>query len=91
MSPPVVLFKGSDPSLVGDAVAEAVRGLVGDEDRSLMVDEFDADRYEHDGVADAKEGGGGRRRLDFADHRSPRGRRVVQHADAKARFKSGTP
>ncbi len=52
MSSPVLLFKGSDPSLVGDAVADAVRGLVGDEDRSLMVDEFDADRYEHDGVSD---------------------------------------
>ena len=52
MTGPVLLFKGSEPSLLGDAVADAVRTLVGDEDRSLMVDEFGAERYEHEGGTD---------------------------------------
>ena len=43
---PVYLLKGDDDILLGDAVIELVHALVGDADRSLMVDELDAGRYE---------------------------------------------
>ena len=37
------LFHGSDDVLVSEAVSDKVRELVGDEDRSLMLEEFDGD------------------------------------------------
>ena len=43
---PVVLVKGSDEVLVGEAVVELVRALVGDGDRGLMVEELSADAYD---------------------------------------------
>jgi DNA polymerase-3 subunit delta len=45
----VYLVKGDDEVLVQDAVHELVHALVGGGDRSLMVDELDAGRYEVDG------------------------------------------
>jgi DNA polymerase-3 subunit delta len=42
----VHLFSGSDESLLRSTVSDKVRELVGDGDRSLMVDEFDDDDYE---------------------------------------------
>lgn len=39
----VYLFKGADSALVGDAVALQVRASVGEEDRSMVLDEFDGD------------------------------------------------
>jgi DNA polymerase III subunit delta len=41
----VVLVKGDDPSLVGQAVHKAVSELVGAGDRSLMVEEVDETRH----------------------------------------------
>jgi DNA polymerase-3 subunit delta len=49
---PVVLLKGSDPVLLGDAVRDLVHELVGDDDRGLVVDELDVDRYEQGGDPD---------------------------------------
>jgi DNA polymerase III subunit delta len=49
---PAVLLKGSDPVLLGDAVRDLVHDLVGDDDRALVVDELDIDRYEQGGDAD---------------------------------------
>jgi DNA polymerase-3 subunit delta len=43
---PVYLLKGDDEILLGDGVIELVHALVGDGDRTLMVDELDATRYE---------------------------------------------
>jgi DNA polymerase-3 subunit delta len=45
MSAPVHLVKGDDAVLVGDALRKIVDELVGDGDRSLMVDEVDDERY----------------------------------------------
>jgi DNA polymerase-3 subunit delta len=45
---PVVLLKGSDEVLLNEAAHELVHGLVGDEDRALVVDEVDASRFERD-------------------------------------------
>jgi DNA polymerase-3 subunit delta len=45
---PVFLVKGGDPVLVGDAVVRLVDSLVGDQDRSLMVEELDASRWDTD-------------------------------------------
>jgi len=45
---PVHLIKGDDPVLVGDAVRDLVNALVGDGDRTLMVEELDAGSYEDD-------------------------------------------
>jgi DNA polymerase III subunit delta len=42
----VHLFSGSDESVLRASVADAVHELVGDGDRSLMVDEFDDEDYE---------------------------------------------
>ena len=39
----VYLFKGADSALVGDAVALQVRASVGEEDRSMVLDEFDGE------------------------------------------------
>jgi DNA polymerase III subunit delta len=43
--PSVHLVKGDDPVLVGDEVRRIVTELVGDGDRSLMVEELDEPRY----------------------------------------------
>ncbi len=59
-STPVVLLKGTDPIVVGQMLSTVVDQLVGGQERSLVVEEFDAARYENDrgerqlgGVADA--------------------------------------
>jgi DNA polymerase III subunit delta len=52
MSPPVHLVRGDDPSLVRDAVIRLVDELVGEGDRTLMVDEH-AGEYEVTALADA--------------------------------------
>ena len=44
-APPVHLVKGDDAVLVGDEVRRIVDELVGDGDRSIMVDELEEDRY----------------------------------------------
>lgn len=52
MSAPVHLFRGDDPSLVRDAVRRLVDELVGDGDRTLVVDEF-AGEYDVGALADS--------------------------------------
>ena len=47
------LITGDDESLLLTAVSELVHRLVGDGDRSLMVDEFDGEEYESRAVVDA--------------------------------------
>ncbi len=49
----VNLITGDDESLLLTAVAELVHRLIGDGDRSLMVDDFDDDEYEMRSVVDA--------------------------------------
>jgi DNA polymerase-3 subunit delta len=49
----VHLVRGDDPSLVRDAVRELVDRLVGDADRSLVVDEQEGDEYEVGALVDA--------------------------------------
>jgi DNA polymerase III subunit delta len=49
----IVLITGDDESLVITAVSDAVHRLVGDGDRSLMVDEFDGDEFEIAAVVDS--------------------------------------
>ena len=49
----VHVVSGDDPSLISSAVTELVHRLVGDGDRTLMVDEFDGDEYEVRAVVDA--------------------------------------
>jgi len=49
---PVVLFTGADEVLLGDAVRDHVRALVGDGDRSLVVDELGVERYTAGGDPD---------------------------------------
>lgn len=39
----VFLFKGADPALVGEAVAQQIRTSIGDDDRSMVLEEFDGD------------------------------------------------
>jgi DNA polymerase-3 subunit delta len=46
---PVYLVKGDDDVLLQDTVHELVHALVGTGDRSLMVDELDAGRYDVEG------------------------------------------
>jgi DNA polymerase III subunit delta len=48
----VQIIKGDDATLVAQAVQDAVRGLLGDGDRSLMVEEVTEDHYLGDGEAD---------------------------------------
>ena len=45
---PVHLIKGDDPVLMADAVHDLVAALVGEGDRTLMVEELDASSYEDD-------------------------------------------
>ena len=49
----VHLITGDDESLLLTAVSDVVRRLVGDGERSLMVDEFDDEEYELRSVVDA--------------------------------------
>jgi DNA polymerase-3 subunit delta len=49
----VHLVTGDDESLVRAAVSELAHRLVGDDDRTLMLDEFDGDEYELRTVVDA--------------------------------------
>lgn len=49
----VHLLTGDDESVLRAQVVDLVKRLVGDGDRSLMVDEFDGDEYEPRQVADA--------------------------------------
>src|SRR3954453_16178835 len=49
----VHLITGDDESLLMSAVSDVVHRLVGDGDRSLMVDEFDGEEYEVRAVVDA--------------------------------------
>ncbi len=49
----IYLLTGDDESLVRTAVADLVNTLVGDGERSMMVDEFDAEDYELRLVVDA--------------------------------------
>ena len=49
----VHLVTGSDESILRAAVTELVHALVGDGDRSLMVDEFEGEDYELRSVVDA--------------------------------------
>jgi len=46
--PPIHLVKGDDAVLIGDTVRDLLLELVGDGDRSLMVEELDAASYEDD-------------------------------------------
>jgi DNA polymerase-3 subunit delta len=50
MSEPVILLKGSDPVLLGDALTALLDELVGDGDRTERVDEFAGDDYELGGA-----------------------------------------
>lgn len=47
------LLTGDDESILRTAVSDLVHGLVGDGDRSMMVDEFDGEEYELRLVVDA--------------------------------------
>ena len=47
------LITGDDESLLLTAIGDLVKQLVGDGDRSLMVDDFDGDDYEVRSVVDA--------------------------------------
>ena len=47
------LLTGDDESILRTAVADLVHELVGDGDRSMMVDDFDDEEYELRGVVDA--------------------------------------
>ncbi|MEM9040294.1 MAG: hypothetical protein AAGD33_10410, partial [Actinomycetota bacterium] len=47
------LLTGDDESLLRTAVQELVTQLVGDGDRSMIVDEFEGDEYEMRFVVDA--------------------------------------
>jgi DNA polymerase-3 subunit delta len=49
----VHLITGDDESLLLTAVSDVVHRLIGDGDRSLMVDEFDGEEYEVRSVVDA--------------------------------------
>jgi DNA polymerase-3 subunit delta len=49
----VYLITGDDESLLLSAVGDLIRTLVGDEDRALMVDDFDSLEYELASVVDA--------------------------------------
>lgn len=49
----IYLLTGDDESLVRTAIADLVNDLVGDGERSMMVDEFDAEDYELRVVVDA--------------------------------------
>jgi DNA polymerase-3 subunit delta len=49
---PAYLLKGADEVLLNEAAHELVHELVGDDDRSLVVDEVDSARFERDDAPD---------------------------------------
>ncbi len=49
----IYLLKGDDESIIRAAVSEMVHQLVGDGDRSLMVDDFDSEEYSLGAAMDA--------------------------------------
>ena len=51
--PPAYVVKGRDPTLLVDALNDLVEELVGDGDRSLVVDELTGEDYELGAVVDA--------------------------------------
>ncbi len=53
MSAPIHLIKGNDPVLQADRARDLIHGLVGDGDRSMMVDEYEGDDYELADVVNA--------------------------------------
>ncbi len=52
-SSPVVLVDGNDPTLVGEAVETVIGQLLGGEDRSLALEDFEGDEVDLAAVADA--------------------------------------
>jgi DNA polymerase-3 subunit delta len=50
---PVVLVEGNDPTLVGEAVEKAIRELLGGEDRSLALEDYEGDDVDLAAVADS--------------------------------------
>ncbi|HET9075421.1 MAG TPA: DNA polymerase III subunit delta [Acidimicrobiales bacterium] len=52
-APPVVLVEGSDPTLLAEAVSNLVGTLVGDDDRSLAVEDHGGEELDLAAVADA--------------------------------------
>jgi len=48
MKAPVILVRGNDPTLVNQAVHHVVDQLVGMDERALVLEEFDAPRYDDD-------------------------------------------
>lgn len=53
MTVPVHLLKGSDDVLLGEALSQLLDQLVGSDDRSLLVDEFDLDVVKLGGAIDS--------------------------------------
>ena len=47
------MFSGPEPSLIGDAVRQRIDQLVGEQDRSLVVEELSGEEYTIDQVVDA--------------------------------------
>ncbi len=52
LTAPVFLLKGADEVLLNEAALDLVHALVGDDDRSLVVDEVDVARFEGDDGTD---------------------------------------
>ena len=52
LAAPVFLLKGADEVLLNEAALDLVHALVGDDDRSLVVDEVDVARFEGDDGTD---------------------------------------
>lgn len=50
---PVVLVEGNDPTLVGEAVDKAIGELLGGEDRSLALEDYEGDEVDLAAVADS--------------------------------------
>lgn len=50
---PVILVDGDDPSLVSETLGEVVRGLVGEADRDLIVEDYRGDGVDLAAVADS--------------------------------------
>jgi DNA polymerase III delta subunit len=50
---PVVLVEGNDPTLVGEAVEKAIGELLGGEDRSLALEDYEGDEVDLAAVADS--------------------------------------
>lgn len=50
---PVVLVEGNDPTLLGEAVEKTIRELLGGEDRSLALEDYEGDDVDLAAVADS--------------------------------------